>query len=80
VRATRVIAVGSDHAWFVCTGKRSKKAQSGERAVLLVAVPQGFDQSKTKFEEGQTLLIITMVRPALSTRLLTVTTTKTDLL
>lgn len=46
--------------------------------MLLVAVPQGFDQSKTKFEEGQTLLTITMVRPAHSTRQLTVTTTKTD--
>jgi flagellar motor protein MotB len=68
------------HAMPTPNGKRSKKAQSGERAVLLVAVPQGFDQSRTKYEEGQTLLIITMVRPALSTRLLTVTTTKTDLL
>ena len=27
--------------------------------MLLVAVPQGFDPSRTKFEEGQTLLIIT---------------------
>ena len=49
----------------VCAGKEKKKkgGREGERSRLIVAVPQDtFDDTKTRFEQGETLLIVTMTR------------------
>jgi hypothetical protein len=60
-------------------GKRGSKTTKGERARLIVVVPESFESTRTEYKEGKTVLIISMVRPA-PARVHTVHPMKTDML
>jgi hypothetical protein len=63
----------------VAKGKRGSKTTKGERARLIVVVPESFESTRTEYKEGKTVLIISMVRPA-PARVHTVHPMKTDML